>query len=496
MKSNPQLQSLAKFRLYELGLVFVGFLAIFLFSAGGYLDTADAEPSLNTARSLFYNSSFRIHGDHLDGRYYLSFKNGTYLSKMGLLIPLLYLPAVAAADRLGHTEEQRRFWQSVLASSLNQIVSAMIAVLLYLFFRRRETPRYKALLITSIGVLGTLIFPYSKTAHREPLQAFFLLACFVSLPLDDAEDNGTLIPFALGGVCLTLGVLTKLAFGVVFLPVFFYLSYLILIRRPNRLKRALLLFLPSIVGGILWVAFSRNRNGHFIWTQYLLWSLPRQSVLWSRNFFGGFYDQFFSSERGLFWYSPLLILTIFVWFEKFRQGALRSFDRLCIITVLVQGAFYASWLQIGEALGPRFLVVIIPVMLLSLRDLGSTFQKNRESQVFVRGLIAVSILMQGVNVAVKMQEYWTIKQHVYAGSIDPQWISNFKIFAHKCIEHNEHYDFSDYGVDKINGESVDLEKYQTLVGFNFWWAHLMRDSKYSRFLLDRSPHRAIASDPP
>lgn len=156
------------------------FLALFyLFCAAGYVDSSDATPSVETAIQLVDHGTFAMTElGHSDRMFYTHGKAGCTYSKMGITFPLLYTVPVLLAKMLAPLFPDKRLLIGFLVSLINPIITACIILLLYVFFRRRHGIPH-AIAIIAVAGLGTLLLPYSKTCHREPLQALCLLGSFV-----------------------------------------------------------------------------------------------------------------------------------------------------------------------------------------------------------------------------------------------------------------------------------------------------------------------------
>ena len=444
--------------------LFLFVAAVYVLSAAGYLDTIDADPSLDAAKALLDRGSFRFFPDRIDSRIHTRAKDNGCFSKLGLAMPFLYIPAVilgrGAAKLLGRKAETIvRF----LVSLVNSILTAANIALLYFFFLETGSSPEVARAIALTTAFATLLFPYAKTDHREALQGLSLTGTlvFAALGLQIAEGHY----FFLSGLSAGIGLLTKLAMIVPLLPAIGFASFLC-----ARVSVALLpyLLLPIGIAGMAWLIFAKNAYGSFFETGYSEGVNRLRGPVWPTPFFRGLHIQLFSLESGLFFYSPILLIPVRAFIEKMWYGNLSALDMVIFLVFILRAALYARWKTPNghECLGPRYLVATIPLlaMLLNGAPLPAT--------VVWLPLLAWSAVLQVVHVAVKAQQYCTMREFSPGERGLPHWIANLKIFAHKLAGKEECYRLRDFGFSCDT--KIDLSPYRSLIGFNIWWMHGLR----------------------
>jgi len=105
-------------------------------------------------------------------------------------------------------------------------------------------------------------------------------------------------------------------------------------------------------------------------------------VLNSRNLWQGFYILLVSNERGIFYYSPILVLGCLGWYLAFKNGRARGLTLtilgMILITVLNYAMFLDPWG--GWAFGPRYL---IPVSALLSIFIGFSVNRYKTNPLFV-----------------------------------------------------------------------------------------------------------------
>lgn len=442
--------------------VFLIALFAYLGNASGLVDPTDAEASIDTARVLYERGTLKIFPGPADTYFHYDYDqsgpnnffygrspdNGWY-SKMGLLMPVLYLPAVIIGkSSVKHGEFVLRF----LISLVNSLVGATIVLTIFLIVRRYATERWALTLAFTVG-FATLILPYAKFCHREPVQALALVSLIyftvVSKPL----------PAALAGAA---GILTKQAYIIPLLP----LAIWSLLKFPDR-KQRLQWLLPPFVALAVWAIFNWGVFGHPLKSGYSPAVQTFHRNVWSTPLHTGIWAQWLSPETGLFWYSPILIVPFVLSFFRRQE----SLDRAVIASVVLQTLLYARWQSPTghESLGPRYLVVIVPLFAIWFRHPPAIFTRNRIVRAAVVALLLVSLAEQIVNTSVRPQQFWTLKSENILPEGYPQWKVNARLFVEKVAGRAEMYCGRDFG-QAANG-CVDFRNSVTLVGMNYWWLH-------------------------
>jgi hypothetical protein len=233
---------------------------------------------------------------------------------------------------------------------------AGIAVLVFRWARRMETPPGLAALMAIIGAFGTIVFPYSTMFFSPVPAAFFLLLAFLLL------DERPLLAGAaagLAGMCyyLCIPAAAVLAIGA------FVRS------RRNAVKfiaaglpfGAVLAVYQTICFGAPWrtsLTFAQNftERGLFLG---LFRNYPTRAALWGLTF---------SEYRGLFFVSPVLLLAFAGAWVMIRGKVLRReaamIAAIAAMMILLMASF-SGW-EGGSSFGPRHILPAIPLMILPL----------------------------------------------------------------------------------------------------------------------------------
>ncbi len=440
------------------------FLAVYLFSAKGYIEVTDTSYSVQTAEAIVTRGRLDIPpqvGGTLIGA------DGLSYSKYGIGLPVYYIPWVAASRALHRVTN---FPIAELTGFLISFANIPFALLsLYLFARCLQSfgasELSTLLLVTALG-LGTLCWRYAGYDFSEAMQGALLLLAVTGVM---RRSRGGVLA---GGFGLAALILVKLV-HVSLLPAF--LLYLAL--RPNpsprqRMSEAAVFIFPVVVAVGSVAVLNGLRFGNplesgygsdahkFIFSQ-VWWTVPNLLI---------------SLDKGLLIFCPVLILGMLGWVSFFRQYPHEA--TLCAILILenllLTGAWF--WWEGGWSWGPRLLVPTIPLWLLPAAFWLAGESKTKVSVALL--LTAVSIACQVPGILVKDQQIHQIKQvlltpeeHATASSDST---AAWRLLWHKltAMDGREVYKVAEFGVP--GGRELDLTAHWTYRGLNLWTEHVSR----------------------
>jgi len=266
------------------------------------------------------------------------------------------------------------------------IPSAILGGVLYLFlghFVPSPLPRVWAVLAYA---LATSAFPYSGSFYGHQIVAALL---FVAFYLSLLIGRGRLgILSALGvGVLLGYAVITEYPAVLVAGAVFLYL-----LARLRQKRWIGLTVLGGVLPVLLWMAYNQaifHQPVAFGYEHAPLWEdvntagffslvYPQPEAMWGITF---------GSFRGLFFLSPVLLLTVPGFYRLARCRAWRLEFLVCLWAALAFFLFNSSsvmW-QGGYAVGPRYIVPMLPFLVLPL----ALFAEGWRRRWWARALIGV-----------------------------------------------------------------------------------------------------------
>ncbi|MDX1521871.1 MAG: phospholipid carrier-dependent glycosyltransferase, partial [Anaerolineae bacterium] len=286
-------------------------------------------------------------------------RDGHVYSKKGLALSLaqaplyliaLYLPGIGMLQTV---------------SLLNAGLTALTVMLIFMFAWRLGYGPVTAVATALIYGVATIAIVYAKYLFSEPLAGFLLLLTVYMLFVYRQEGGGRHTGIA--GLAAGFAVLTR-ANNLFLLPAFGLYLLWVLYHRPAKPsdakpRPALLFSKPSLAAvlsfglglalpGLILLTYNALRSGNPLETGYDL-------TLFSSNFGLGLYKLLFSPLRGLFVYSPILLLSLPGWWRFQRMHRAEAWLMLgCVSITLGLFSFWSS----GEGLswGSRFLVPVVP----------------------------------------------------------------------------------------------------------------------------------------
>ena len=295
------------------------------------------------------------------------------------------------------------YWTRFFVCTLNSFVTSAMVAAFYLFARRLGFRQKTSLYLTISLGLATILAVYARTFYTESLLTFWLLLAAGAAFLYKIESQARWA--SVMGLALGLAAATKIA-ALIVLPAFGLYLVLAWLRQPGQRRGAwtwrglaatALGFAPPMLMVIIYnyVRFhSLFETGYHITTETLTQTQSSLMVL---------YAFLFSSGRGIFAYSPPLILV--VWSVGAALRRIRDETVLFLGICVVHLVFYANfryWWG-GGCWGPRYMVYITPFALLLC---GALLEKT-DIPRWVRVLGAVSLLAAGlaVNFSTLMVDY-------------------------------------------------------------------------------------------
>ncbi len=349
--------------------------------------------------------------------------DGHVYSKKGLALSLAQAPLY----RLALLVSGLGMLQTV--SLLNAGLTATTGMLVFMFVYRLRFSMRTAVIVALIFGLATIAFVYAKYLFSEPLAGFLLfLAAYM---LYAYRREGGVRHVVIAGLAAGFAVLTR-ANNLFLLPVFGLYLLWIEYARPavsfrsrqiNQSKESYLLWagkllftqaliafvLALAVPGLIMLGYNAMRSGNPLQTGYDL-------TLFSSNPFLGLYKLLFSPLRGLFIYSPILLLTLPGWW-RFRP-AYPAEAWLFVGLVGITLALFSFWSS-GEGLswGSRFLVPLVPFLTICLAPIVEQVASGKSHLLRFTFyiLLIISLFIQILAVAINPWVFLARMQNDFGG---------------------------------------------------------------------------------
>jgi hypothetical protein len=309
-------------------------------------------------------------------------------------------------------------------SLLNALVTAATSLLVFMFVYRLNFSLRTAVVCCLLFGLVTIANVYTKYLFSEPLAGFLLL--LATYTLFAYRQEGGLQYVVVAGLAAGLAVLTR-ANNLFLLPVFgLYLLWIQLsaaqtfrvTKKLNNLLadrnfvhstiRTVTAFVLALaIPGLIMLTYNAIRSGNPLQTGYDL-------TLFSSNALLGFYKLLFSPLRGLFVYSPILLLSLPGWWHLRRLYPAESWHFAGLVGITL---FLFSFWSSGEGLswGSRFLVPLIPFFTISLAPIIAQVTSRNALRLAFYALLLLSGLIQVLAVAINPWVFLARMQAEFGG---------------------------------------------------------------------------------
>lgn len=223
----------------------------------------------------------------------------------------------------------------------------------------------KELINRKIAWIGTFIFAFATNTWAIGSQALWqhgmvelLLSMMIYLVIINEKKESTKNIIYLG-ILSGLFIFNRPPDSVLLLPIFYYIY-------SNKLK------IPSYFS-FMFIVSAPFLLYNFYFFDNLLggYNHNLEILTFSSNTLINFIGLLFSPNRGLFIYTPLLILSLFGYLNivKIRSKRLRNFLFLfgfsILLNILVYSTFDTHWWA-GFSYGPRFLTGMLPILIIFL----------------------------------------------------------------------------------------------------------------------------------
>ncbi len=263
------------------------------------------------------------------------------------------------------------YWVAVRIQQVGNIQAAMLlnvgitagtGVALYGLLLMLGHSQRRSVLAAMVYGLATMAWPYSRSFFREPLCALLLVLAMLAFAGWSRSGRRAYLGAML--VCLALGPLAKVTSVLVWPG--FVLTVVLEEGRPwrERKRRLLMLLLVGIVGGGLaaGVYLTRMSGGLGGLGTYLS-AMADPGLVLSRVF-----ALTFGPARGLFVFCPVLLLAlpglVLLWIKRRTYAVLVA---SCFLVCVVGYSTYPEW-HGGMSWGPRFMVPLIPLLMLAVAE--------------------------------------------------------------------------------------------------------------------------------
>jgi hypothetical protein len=364
----------------------IGTGLVCLLTAGGSMTTTDAVIAYDVTRGLVERRSVALSEE---GPRYEAFRgvDGRYYSPFGIAqsvwnVPF-YVTGRAAATRLGARLGSETIPKATVALGTVPVV-ALLAWVCFQVLLRLGAPPVHATVTALLLIFATPLWPYSGFGFNQPLAALFLwTAVFAAIAAPDRPSR-----LVIAGASVGLAILTRHEMIGAALIIGAYVA----VRWSRAARgRALRMYAAGLLPAFgAWCVLNWWRFGNPLESGYLRDQTPG---IGSSLFVGGG-GLLFSPYASLFLYAPITILSA----AGFR--ALWRRDRhVAGLFLALFGAYFLLYASLGNwmggrSYGPRYLVPLLPALVLPLAFWTPAARVRRFALVVV--LLSMAVQVPGV----------------------------------------------------------------------------------------------------
>jgi hypothetical protein len=319
--------------------------------------------------------------------------DGHIYSKKGIGMSILLAPLYGLSVTLrgiGHTQ---------LLMLFNPLVCALMGVMVMALAGRWGYPTEVGFFLGLLLGLGTIVWPYSQTLFQEPLIGLSLVVMIYAI-----SGSPNIRNMLLAGSMLALAITSKLT-NVLAIPLL-VLYGLYRLRESGKLQDWQA-SLWHMVGLLAMPLLALVAIAYYNWFRFGTWTNAGyvDGERFSTPLLQGLSGLLFSSRESLFLFSPILIFAVIgipLFWKRFRAEAALVFA-LIVLNLFIFALWY-DW-RGGLAWGPRFLVSLTPLLIISTLPLFCDW-------VFVRGgwrrwvFLSIALVSVAVQVAAVSVSYY------------------------------------------------------------------------------------------
>lgn len=447
--------------------IYIFLMSLYLIGTSGHFFSMDEVTVYLTTESLVLDGDLSI-GYYLDT---IKGRDGNYYCGKGILQTLISVPLFVVGHIFDTTlsKEQKRFFEGYpvgkrrewagkvpyfFVNLLNAFVVPFLCVVLYWLLIELNFDNFIATICALLTGLATLVGSYAYFYFQHPLETLFILLTFLLIIKSNKQKRESLLLWA--GVTAALGLTTRINVTIVLPWTFLY----ILLTGPrlkdwqSHLRRLLLFSVPLVLG-----------YGGFFLVNFIKFGNPQNTgyvVHFSTPLLKGLYGFLLSIGKSIFIYSPPIILAFW---------GIRSFSRTKPYEALTFGGtivtyilFYSKWIVwSGDwCWGPRFVIPIVPLMMIFTAETLSNLQGNKKFQLALIAVFCLSgMIVQFLGIAVYLSNTYLrdwvkidpIMPYVYnyEPSFSPLVIHWKHICEQNIFDFWVHFLFREYGLGVVLG---------------------------------------------
>jgi hypothetical protein len=374
------------------------FLSLFLLLSSGRMDSGDANAELAGSMNLVKTGgpgTSTPYSDPLVQSLFVRAPNGRYYEAHDIGNSLLLTPAALVGQALKPRSESGETRATILiAKTLASLIETALSALGCFYLFRLFTLFYKtrpALVLTILFIFATLYTAYFRTAWDVlPACNAVMILLYYSAKLLLAPAirvrQAAPVAFWFGIACLfRFSLAPFLGLGLVIM--------LWNVRKRTSSNAVLVAVSLAVVMFVPTLIFNALRTGSPLRSAGTLPQFRDQTSL-TGNLAKGMFGLLLSPNRGLFFYSPILLLLVLLpWCWRSMPSVVKSLLKAYLLPAFLYYLLIAKMLNWGAAgWGPRYLIPVLPILFLG----AGAVAYELWSQPGVRRLLLVGLCLIGL----------------------------------------------------------------------------------------------------
>ena len=393
-------------------LVFIFFFLINIITSGGHLDwwdgteaflvtesmvlkqTAMLDPAVPSVKDLGFNVNYTVYAN-------IALQKGNISNPSSVTLEPIY----TVRSLLLSAAAVPFYYAAVIFSAspvvtiglfVNSLFIALTAVVIFCICIEVQRSNKIALAMSLIYCVCSFVWPYNATFWVQPLQGFLLISSAYFILLTSHHNHSFLCNYVLerkrksllfaglAGLSLGLSVFAHPT-SLILIPAFLVYAFFSAMRH-QKMDFSILLI---IMGTVLFLAGLTNYVRYHSFTEF---GYGYFSTLDAHNGWKGLIGLLISPGAGLIFYFPLTILLPLG--AKYMYKENKSLFFLCLYIIVANWIYVgtlsfgfepASWSG-GVAWGPRYLIPVLPFMMIILVNVFRNLKKGYFLKIIVIGL--------------------------------------------------------------------------------------------------------------
>ncbi|MFX1518786.1 MAG: ArnT family glycosyltransferase [Promethearchaeota archaeon] len=356
--------------------LFFGTFIIYILSINDFASSNEAS-RLALIQAIVHNRSFIINEFADQTRYIdIAYYNGNYYSDKAPGLSFIGLPIYLICNTFGFSLEMTHFFLILI----NAFFTSLATILIYEICNFLDYNSKICVLMALIFAFGTIAWVYAKTFLAHGFSAFlFLLSMYYAHRFIQGNETKFI---------LLSGVAIGYSFLVEYSNLFLLVPFLVYFALYKTQKKLIYFLVPIVLLLILLGTYHYVCFGNPFSTPYRYYYHERQQDISfiSNPVYIGLYGLLFSPQRGLFFISPVLLLSLygfFLLYKKYKPETILFLSSFIIISVFY--SMLPNW-HGAYCYGPRYLLAVVPFIVIPL---GTCIEKYKENKIF---LISFSLI--------------------------------------------------------------------------------------------------------